>query len=77
MHSADAAHLRLIGADAVVGESFSAGNSGRVDDEGYLFLVARKNICWSYEPCPAPECKSRQAIVSGDIGRGWTLLPGT
>jgi hypothetical protein len=71
------AHLRPIGADAVVGESFSAGDSGRVDDEAYFVLVARKNIGSSNEPSAAPGCKSWQAIVSPDIGRGWTLLPGT
>ena len=31
-------------ADAVVDEWFSTGDIGRVDEDGYFFLVARKNI---------------------------------
>jgi acyl-CoA synthetase (AMP-forming)/AMP-acid ligase II len=32
------------GADAVVHESFSTGDIGRADEDGYFFLVAGKKI---------------------------------
>jgi long-chain acyl-CoA synthetase len=37
-------NLAASGADAVVDEWFSTGDIGRVDEDGYFFLVARKNI---------------------------------
>jgi long-chain acyl-CoA synthetase len=37
-------NLAESGADAVVDEWFSTGDIGRVDEDGYFFLVARKNI---------------------------------
>jgi acyl-CoA synthetase (AMP-forming)/AMP-acid ligase II len=37
-------NLAASGADAVVDEWFSTGDIGRVDEDGYFFLVARENI---------------------------------
>jgi len=37
-------NLAESGADAVVSEWFSTGNIGRVDEEGYFYIVARKKI---------------------------------
>jgi long-chain acyl-CoA synthetase len=37
-------NLAESGADPVVDEWFSTGDIGRVDEDGYFFLIARKNI---------------------------------
>jgi long-subunit acyl-CoA synthetase (AMP-forming) len=37
-------HSHAAIADAVVDEWFSFGDIGRVDDDGYFYLVVRKNI---------------------------------
>jgi hypothetical protein len=70
-------NLAESGADTVVDEWFSTGDIGRVDEDGYFFLVAPRTSDHRTSPLRAPGLQSRQAIVSCDIGRGWTLLPGT
>jgi acyl-CoA synthetase (AMP-forming)/AMP-acid ligase II len=43
-NTAERRALSLFPSDAVVDEWFSTGDIGRVDEDGYFFLVARKNI---------------------------------
>ena len=55
------AHVRAPAiADTVVDEWFSTGDIGRVDEDGYFYLVARENIWPSNKPSPDPR------ILAGD-----------
>jgi hypothetical protein len=62
-------------ADAVVGEWFSTGDMGWVDEDGYFYLFVREYICHRISPRRAR--RSWRAIVTRHIGRGSTLLPHT
>ena len=43
-NTAERRALSLFPSTGVVDEWFSTGDIGRVDEDGYFFLVARKNI---------------------------------
>jgi acyl-CoA synthetase (AMP-forming)/AMP-acid ligase II len=43
-NSAERRALSLFPSTGVVSEWFSTGDIGRVDEDGYFFLVARKNM---------------------------------
>jgi hypothetical protein len=47
-------------AGAVVGEWYSTGDIGRVDEDGYFYLVVRENIWPSNKPSPGPQ------LLAGD-----------
>jgi acyl-CoA synthetase (AMP-forming)/AMP-acid ligase II len=64
-------------ADAVVSEWFSTGNIGRVDEEATSTSLPARRFDLRTSPLRAPDLQILADVVSRDIGRGSTLLPGT